>query len=282
MQTKGRTGALFGLACALAACGGSVVLDKGGGVGGEGGIATTGTWGESVSSGVGAGGAGGSANACTPGTEALTMALSTYDGKSYGCAFDNGPGQGTGDVVLQGVITTAGDGTFTLDSCPPNADCDVSISKLAISAPNLPLWIPSGAFVELRAHVEAPMGCGQRILITNLPSWGGEKNPFSSTPNLWFAAADGLDDTFPEAPFAMDKKPHACPGEVGTIYDFHFFDPKAQAPGVMLSQGQTTTWAPPTAKGEFWTLHNMRAFDPQAPDDYWNWGYWITQTPALD
>ncbi len=279
---------VFAMPAAIAACGGSVVVEPTGGAGGASSSSATSTSVSSGSSVVTTGtststGAGGSVNACLPGQETMGIRLTTASGEVLGCTSDF-PGQNQGDLVLEGIMAQVAEGEFTLDSCPPNADCPPIISKLSIKWQNQIVWIPNGAFVRLHMYVEAPMGCGAKILITNLPSWGGTPNPVAPQEMLWFAASDGLDKSFPEAPFGLEKVLHDCPANTESpldIYDFRFFDPADPKNEVIVSQGGTEMLWPSKSPGA-WTVHNMRAFDPYAADDYWNWGYWIAQTPTLD
>lgn len=263
---------------ALTGCG-SVVTDdasassaSSSGNGGGGGSTTSTT--STTSSSTGSGGSGGSGGSCSEPNAALTLGLVTADGTTYGCGFDFG--KGDGDIVLQGQVHGIAADTVVLDTCPPGANCAPTLATLSLKADSFALGLPEGAFVELRMHVETPMGCGAKILITNLATWEGAANPVSPLPQVLLAASDGLESTFPEAPFAMDTVSVCTMGPAGGAEAFAFrFFAAGEAPGsgITVPQGGSVIWSPPFEQQSPLMIRNLRSFESGFTDDYWNWAY---------
>ena len=264
---------------ALAGCG-SVVTDDtsssssgatgGGGAGGDssavsGGVTTT----------------GGEGGGCSEPKDGLTIALVTPEGKQVGCSGNITEGD-IEDIVLQAQAHMISPGVAALDTCPPNANCAPSLATLSVKAENFVLSFPEGAYVEVRLHVEAPMGCGAKLLVTSLATWGGLPNPVPSLDPLLLAASDGLQSTFPEAPFGVDKVSVCTMGPAGgaEAFSFRFFnagDPPGT--GITVPQGGNVIWSAPFQKHGPVMIRNLRSFESGFADDFWNWSYLVV--PAL-
>ena len=196
---------------AVPACGGKVVLSNettasvtSASVGGSGGSGGEG------SGGVGGTGGIGGAPVCTETHDELNVELITWEGKSYGCNL------GLSNFEFSAaVVDSPGAGLLVLDSCSPAADCTPFLSKLSISAPGVYLDVPQGTFVKVHIAIIPFMnGCGQRIQITNLPSWDGEVNPVMGGDVLWFLGVDGSVEAFPDTPVSVTTDALGCfPGE---------------------------------------------------------------------
>ena len=228
----------------------------------------------SVTTGSGAGGS------CSEPSETVTIALQGADGVNHGCGF--GLQNGAGDVVLQGQVAQVAPGVVVVDTCPPNANCAPTLATLSVKAPGYELSLPMGAFVELRMHVEQPMGCGSRLLITSLPEWAGMPNPAGPLDPVLLAASEGLEGTFPEAPFGIDKVSVCKMGIAGgaEAFSLRFFaagDPPGS--GVTVTQGASVVWSASFQKHGPLMLRNLRSFESGFDDDYWNWSYLVV--PAL-
>jgi hypothetical protein len=207
--------------------------------------------------------------------ETFEMSVSTWQGLTYGC----GSGTSTGVVELQGQIAQGDMETFVLDSCPPNADCAPMLSKIHL--PKSYAWIPIGAFVTVQLEVEQPWGCAQRILIRNLPVWGGVPNPNGAEATMIFAGADGTLKTFPESPFSIAAWPlgcypgaPSCGGEAPDDYALRFNEDQSPGNAVTVAMGSATPWF--LSNGSYWYVQNLRSYSTGACDDYWNWSYRIT------
>jgi hypothetical protein len=307
MVCHGRTAALAAAIALGTACGGTVETSGGpgtsgsggttpaaggaggsdAGVGGYGGPSMGGWAGNAGTSPGGSPGWGGSAGttpvdggpdvqpSCGRTHEAFQVAVYSWEGKTYGCGF----GSDTGTLKLQGSISGGDEDTFVLDSCPPNADCMPMLSKIYL--PGSYAWIPPGTFVTLQLDVQQPWGCLQRMLIMNLPVWGGEPNPNGGEASMLFAAADGTYETFPESPFGIAAQPlgcypgaPGCGGETPDDYMLLFFEMNSQDNMVTVPMGNGASWW--LSNGSLWYVQNLRSYASGACDDYWNWSYRIT------
>jgi hypothetical protein len=212
------------------------------------------------------------------------MQLDTYLGEVWGC--DGGPGSAVGEQEMQAAVLESAPDLLVLDSCPPNAWCEPELNFLSLNAPGLTAAIPPGTFVELFVQVEMPWGCIHRIVIRNLPEWGGEPNPNFPGQRLWLVASDGFPDSPPATPFDVDKVPLGCyPGEpsCGMPKDDFVFTFRSQldpTSTLELAMGETRDWQLNGPNGPIlWTVRNLRSFESGYCDDYWNWAYWLR--PAL-
>lgn len=279
---------------ALPACSGEVLVPgetsssvtTAGGTGGSGttgGVGGGGVGGSDPTGGVG--GAGG-APACTETHEKLSIQLSTWDGKSLSCE------SGGGDYEFSASVEQAStSGFFVLDSCPPNADCAQQLSKLTLSASVLYTDIPQGTFVRVHVSIEPFMGgCAQRVQIKNLPTWGGQVNPYQSGEVLWFVGVDGGPEAFPDTPFQSTPVPLHCfpddPMGCGghDDYTWHFQATKNPSdPGVTVSMGETAYWSAELG-GQFQNLilHNLRSYSIGACDGPVDLAYWAAHQYPLD
>lgn len=281
MMRRLAVSALFFLA--LPACNGDVVVDgpSGGtstttGAGGAGG-GSTGDVGSSGGIGGTGGGSGGSGGAsCNETHDALSVVLSTWQGKSFAC------NQGDGDFEFSAqVVDTPGPGLFVLDSCSPAADCIPFISKLSISAPGIYTDVPKGAYVKVHIAISFFQGgCWQRIQIKNLPMWDGAPNPVMGGDDLWFLGVDGGSGAFADTPFMATPEALGCfPGEpmgCGEHEDYfwHFYHPGD--PGTSVHMGETGYLGASLPGGyQFVSAHNLRSFSSGICDGPVDLAYWM-------
>lgn len=273
---------------AVPACSGEVVLSNETTAS----VTSTGVGGSDGSGGEGSGGVGGTggiggAPVCTETHDELNVELSTWDGKNYGCNL------GQSDFELSAaVVDSPGAGLLVLDSCSPAADCTPFLSKLSISAPGVHLDVPKGTFVKVHIAIIPFMGgCGQRIQITNLPSWDGEVNPVMGGDVLWFLGVDGSVDAFADTPVSATTDALGCfPGEppgcgLHEDYVWHFrsaSDPKD--PGVVVPMGATAsmTLVYPPQGYQTVNIRNLRSYSTGICDGSTEVGYWMVHDYGLD
>ncbi|MFO0761108.1 MAG: hypothetical protein U0359_31810 [Byssovorax sp.] len=273
---------IFALAC------GSVSVAPSGGTGGSTATSTSTTGGSTVTTtgtgmstgGSGGGGGSGGAPMCGETQDKLDFVLSTWDGKTVGCqSWDD-------DLVeLNATVADAGPDFLTLDSCAPNADCLPELSKLTVKAKDLTLThIPMGAFVRVEAqgfHFQG--GCGHKILITNLPVWGGLPNPQVPLERLWLLAADGNLGYFEDAPLMVDTVPLGCypndpPGCGEHDDDLLRFrtTSKPDDPGTTVAMGQSKIWSMISGQISHPVLgRNLRSFTSGICDGPVELAFWV-------
>lgn len=200
--------------------------------------------------------------------------MSTWDGLTLGCG--TGLADPVGTFVYEGVLQQVQEGELTVDSCSPLADCAPMVSTLRVSAAGLSPYLQSGCYVRVTVYVAQPMGCEHAFTIVNLPEWDGVPNPVTSERRLWLAGADGTVQTLPSSPFGIEKLPHGCHQEPpGDDYALRFFRSTEPASGVTVNMGQTGYLD--VGPNDGWILRNLRSYETGAPDDFWNWAYWIAQ-----
>ena len=260
---SGATGGSTGGTGATGATGGTGATA---GTGGTGGIGATGGIG-------GIGGDGGSF--CAQTTDSLAVKI---DGAPdpQSCA-------GVASTwEAQGQVVTTSKNAFTMDTCPPNADCAGPLTNVAIDAAGLELWVPEQAFVKVKLELLAAWGgCNQRVSIQNIPSWAGAPNPVAQDGRYYFAGTDGVVE-HPDSPFAIAQVALGCvnwgSGCGGLTPDLYalVFTVGPGDPGTQVLMGQTATVNAPMPT---W-VHNLRSFQSGACDDYWNWGWWAAWVPT--
>ena len=295
----------------LAACGGSYVAgepapeegNSGGsaGQGGSGGQQSGGSGGQQSggfggyqtggNAGVGGDGGGmpdgGPQPTCGRTYDTFAMRAQLSDGRSFGCK--GGKDQGYAELV--GQVVDAANNSFSIDSCPPNADCMPMLSSFSFESPNLMLWMPTGSFVRIQLDVEQPWGCTEQIQVENLPTWAGLANPFSSEALLHLSAADGTRNTLTGSPFSVSTMPLGCSSsgvhcgaELEDDYALQFYSQLINGPGITVAMGQSTMWAMPMPTGslQYLQVRNNRSFSTGYCDDYWNWSWTVTQAMLAD
>lgn len=283
------TAKLLLVASLCTACGTTIYLDDDGegggntnntgGSGGSGGVGGQGAFGGEGGSGAegGFGGSGGAGGGCGRTAEYLYIEVASEAGSSLGCATAE-PGSFE-SWQLQGEIVAVEGETFTIDSCPPNADCLPILSRVTVSGAGfyMPLW--TGVFVELEMMVDFPWGCSSLIEVRNLPVWGGVENPYGADDSVWFAASDGTPATLETSDIQINPLPLGCyPGqedECGVPEDYVLqFQSRTDGSAVDVPMGQIGQFA---ADGQWLSAKNLRSYETGYCDDYWNWAYWVTR-----
>ncbi len=284
-SVTGLDGAAGSGGSATGGSGGSATGGSGGSAtGGSGGSATGGSGGSTGGSG-GSAGAGGAPAACAQTHDSIGFQVETYDGSALGCGVKGG----TGTRSITGVVMDSKPDMFSLDSCPPNADCIAPMQttiRLVEAPAGFAMSVPAGAFVKVDYEVQQPWGCEQRILVKNVPSWGGMPNPISPDPALWLAASDGSVEPLDGAGFKVQKKALGCPGSSpgcgGDPADSYLLVFNAGSGSKPVAMGHSITMMHHGAGfDEQWTARNLRSYISGACDDYWNWAWVISGTEFM-
>lgn len=275
-------------ALALVACGGNVAISGTGGSGGDittgggggsGGDSTTGAGG----SGGGTGGGGGAGGSCARTHDGVTYKLTPTGGTSLDC-YSVPPG-GSQKAHIEGVVTASGPTTLTIDTCPPNADCDIaSVYEFSIQSPGFAMNVVPGTFIQIDVQIDFPWGCSNTIMARNLPTWEGLPSPGGGIPSLLFEASDGASQALDGSPFTLSTTALGChpDSEPGCGQEDEYrFDLHGVA-DTSAYQGETKYFDVQEAGG-ITTLQfrNLRSFETGWCDDYWNWAYWVVPAPLL-
>jgi len=264
-----------------AGCGGNVKLEPGG-TGGAGGDPTTtgptgpGTTGPGTTTSTGTGGAA----QCGSTFEGFSLDLQMQDGTAWGCGY--GPAGQQGEITFNAEVLDLWEGGYVLNTCAPDANCLPTKEVLLLSAPELPINILPGAFIQVTVNVYFPWGCEHHVLIKNLPTWGGVQNPHFNDDRLLLDASDGSPVPVQGSPIWVETVGLGCypdvqPGcTVKEDYVLRFFQLGNEGNEISVPMGTTDSWKILIPDGEYpITVRNLRSFETGNCDDYWNWGYYV-------
>lgn len=251
------------LVASLAACTASIVEDGPGGAGSGAG---------------GAGGSGGGGASCVETHESVKIGIESDDGTSYGCGVFEGY-----DVSLQGTVVGVEGGVVTIDTCPPNADCIASLTRVQIEASGLSIPLSTGQLVTVDLSVPYPEWCSMSIAIHNLPSWGGVANAYDSSSRLYVAASEGNTDVLDDA-LTITRIPLGCGGFEpdgceATPDDYAMQFVPAAGPPVQIGMGETS-WV--QIGTDAYRAKDLKSFETGFCDAEWDWSYWIVFQPPLE
>jgi hypothetical protein len=184
--------------------------------------------------------------------------------------------------VLEGsVVRNLTDG-FDIDTCGPNADCAASIAHFVVRAPGLSFLLPEGAFVRVTYSITRFRACQQSIEVSTIPSWGGVQNPYQPSNVLLLAVSDG-GGTFDSSPYKIDRVALGCrpttqgcgsvkPDEYALVLTPTAVPERA----LRVGMGETRRMDLGVADLPFsWVVRNLRSFQSEYCDDYWNFAWFV-------
>jgi hypothetical protein len=232
-------------------------------------------------------GAASTTTSCTRTSDGAELAVTMPGGARYAC--DSIPETDAPLDVNATIVSTAAE-SFTVDTCPPNADCAGTIATVSVKAVglDLPRALPIGTQVRIRFSVSRFFACQRELHVTTLESWGGLKNPFGAGDVVLLDVIDGGAPAA-DAPFALDiqalgcvaKEVTGCGGRAPDDYTFWFTPKTAGAAPVSVHMGETKALPLGGTPLGTWAVRNLRSFQSEACDDYWNWSYWLAyQSPV--
>ncbi len=217
----------------------------------------------------------------TPPTPGLTLTVTLPDGSSQSCGAmwmvpDGGrfsPHPPAQNGAISGRVTASDASSFTVDTCAAGSGCTSESYRFDIDTPGLSLGLPLDRQVSVSWGFSAPWGCIQEIVVADV---------FSTA--LWFAGTDGAVDPALAKPFSVETKAISCsdPGEstgCGSVPpgDYAFvFTPVSGDRSLTLANRQTGTLSvrPDANTVQHVTIHNLRSYQTDRCDDYWNWAWW--------
>jgi hypothetical protein len=274
-------------AVVVTGCGGGVFVGGPGGGGGRGGAGGGGGGGSSS-------GGGGGSTTCEylPSGSVRPLAKFSFsvtlpDGSVQSCASLRPPDGGTGPLrgEVAGWVTEVGAAAFSLDTCAAGTGCSPDVYRFAIDAPDLTVALPLARQVTVTWQFSSVVAraCLQGLVVND----GLPTDVASGTwPQLWLA---GVDSTIPSSspvPFSVVQQPlscnpnpsptHPCGGASPPDDYALVFAPASGEPPLSLATGTTGTLAVTTAPGlqQHLTVRNLRSYQTENCDDYWNWGWW--------
>ena len=234
-----------------------------------------------------AGSGGGSGHSCARTTDRARVAVERAGQARIDCStlerfLDPEP-----PTVLEGAITRVEANMFEIETCPPTADCPVSLVRFEVEASGLslsPIVFRPGALVRVKYRLWMYYACEQSFEVSAIASWGGVRNPFQPTNALLLAIGD-VGSTFEDSPYRIDRQPLGCrpannsacaPDEYALVLtptaapDSSFRVGMGESKVVDLLQG-------PVANA--WLIRNLRSYQSDICDDYGNFAWYVVYHP---
>lgn len=221
---------------------------------------------------------------CDLTNERATIEFVDRDGTRDGCASASGPDASASPREIDGQITAVTLDGFSLDTCPPNADCAPSTVRFVADAPGIELAraLPVGAYVRVRWSITRFFACQASLEVDSLATWGTVPNPVAGLPGLLLAVADGAKQ-LDGAPFVVDRELLECGVDAGAgcgsvtpgAYRFTFTPANAEGPVLHVPMGAVVPWPALAPGAGTWDVKNLRSYQSTACDDYWNFAWFV-------
>ena len=177
---------------------------------------------------------------------------------------------------------------FSLDTCAVGTGCSPDVYRFAIDAPDLTVNLPLGRQVTATWRISSILtrACAQVLVVND----GLPVDVASGTrPALWLAGADAMIQSSIPVPFSVVEQAlscnpnpslgHPCGGSDPPDDYALVFTPVSGESPLTIASGKTGTLALTTAPGlqQHLTVHNVRSYQTENCDDYWNWGWWAAE-----
>jgi hypothetical protein len=173
-------------------------------------------------------------------------------------------------LELTGSVFEVQEGSFALDLCLPTQDCNTRIrADFHVVAPGFvgfTRYLKPSAFVRVTTETEVRGGhCAQRIAVSGLAFWVGDRNPAGRPDEFYFAAGVNMTDPPKGAPFQVER----CPKARGTL------GLRTGEQGTTLSVGLPREWE--VGDRAPWTARLLGAGACSATH---GWSYWVAGAPV--
>jgi hypothetical protein len=214
----------------------------------------------------------------------FSFTVSLPDGSSQSCASLSPVSTSPLGGEISGEVTDVSGTAFSLDTCPAGTGCSAAVYRFAIDTPELPLALPLNRQITVTWQLVFAMGCAQGLVVHD----GSPADVAAGvSPGIWLAGADSNLEPPSNVPFSVARQELYCNPNPGVAHpcgagspppdDYVLvFTPSSGEPSLSLDMGSTGTLALTTAPGflQHLTIHNLRSFQTDRCDDYWNWGWW--------
>ena len=128
--------------------------------------------------------------------------------------------------------------------------------------------------------------CQQALEVSTIPSWGGLQNPFQPSSALLLAVADG-GGTFDGSPYKIDRMALGCrattqgcgsikPDEYALL--FTSVTSTETTFRVLMGESLRMELGQPDVPNS-WIVHNLRSYQTEYCDDYWNFAWFVRYDP---
>jgi len=190
---------------------------------------------------------------------------------------------------INGHVIECSASEVVVDTCDPSAGCAPTLYRLAAVAPGLSLSIPVGREVSVVWSFRGGWGNPQQVAILDR----GSTSTTDGSRAIWLWAADPSSDGEVAGLFRVETRALFCNPSPGTGHscggldfppdDYAFrFSAVSGGAEVTLATGQTGTLLITTTSGQqqHLTVHNLRSYQSEMCDDYWNWAWWAAGHPG--
>ena len=236
-----------------------------------------------------------------PGSERLTAKVLLPDGQEHSTtaassaahSVDGGYRGGTLSLEgsISGHVTESSASEVVVDTCDSSTGCQPTRYRLAAAAPGLALAIPLGRAVSATwAFTGGGWSSGQQLAI--LDGAGGADTTDGTRP-VWLWAADPSTGGSVAGLFQVEMQELFCNPSPGTTHpcgggapppdDYAFrFSATSGGAQVTLATSQSGTLTVLTSAGlaQHLTVHDLRSYQSDRCDDYWNWAWWAAGHPG--
>lgn len=185
---------------------------------------------------------------------------------------------------ISGWVTESQATAFSLDTCATANGCNPNVYRFAIDAADLTLALPLGRQVTVTWQLSFFMGCAQGLVVYDGPAPAVDS---TASPPIWLAGADANLDPPSIVPFSVSRRALSCNPNAGDRHpcgagfpapdDYALvFTPASGKSSLSVAMGKTGTLAVTVAPGvtQHLRIRNLRSFQSDRCDDYWNWGWW--------
>ena len=232
-----------------------------------------------------------------PGSERLSAKVTLPDGQEHSLTTVGSVDGGyrVGGTRLEGSIsghvTESSAGEVVVDTCDASTGCPPTLYRLAVSAPGLTLAIPVGR--EVSANWAFTIGGRASGLQLAILDGAGGADTTDGTRPVWLWAADPSTGGSVAGLFQVEMQELFCNPSPGTTHpcgggapppdDYAFrFSATSGGAQVTLATSQSGTLTVLTSAGlaQHLTVHDLRSYQSDRCDDYWNWAWWAAGHPG--
>jgi hypothetical protein len=191
---------------------------------------------------------------------------------------------------ILGRVSSCSADEVVVDTCEPSTGCQPALYRLSVSAPGLTLAIPVGREVWATwAFTGGVWGSSEQVGILD---GAGGADTTDGTRAVWLWAVDPSTDGTVAGLFQVETQALLCNPSSGSKQasggffppnDYAFrFSATSGGAQVTLATGQSGTLTVLTSAGQeqHLTVHNLRSYQTEKKDDYWNWAWWAAGRPG--
>ena len=233
--------------------------------------------------------------------ESLTAKVVLPDGQEHSAAtaayaathVDGGYAGGTVSLAggISGRVTESSAAEVVVDTCDASTGCLPALYRLDAGAPGLALAVPVGRIVSAAwSFGGGGWVSGQQVAIFD---GAGGASTSDGSRALWLWAEDPSTDGEVAGLFRVEKQELFCNASPGTAHpcgggapapdDYAFrFSATSGSAEVTVATGQSRSLLVTTVSGrqQHLTVHDLRSYQSDRCDDYWNWAWWAAGHPG--